>query len=120
MIKTWHKPKYFVIDEFVCKCGCGLGRRNDDLLPAALIMALDAIRESIKMPVRVTSGWRCPEHNGKSGGVAASKHLRGYAVDIAAQNYQALVEASLKVASIYNLKTIQYNNRKFVHLEFRV
>ena len=116
-MRTWYNPKYFKLQEFVCKCGCGLGRGSNDLLPVALLLSLDMIRETIEMPVIVTSGWRCPKHNVKSGGVPGSKHLSGYAADIAAQNYQALVDACAKIAPIYNLKTIQYNSRKFVHLE---
>ena len=117
LIKTWHKPKYFVIEEFVCKCGCGLGKGKDDALPAVIIIALDTIRARIKMPLIVNSGWRCPEHNARSGGVKTSKHLDGYAVDVSAQNYQVLLRESLKIAGEHNLKTIPYNDRKFIHLE---
>jgi len=46
-MNVWYEPKYFVIGEFVCKCGCGLGSGKDDALPAAIVMALDMIRGRI-------------------------------------------------------------------------
>ena len=113
--KTWYEPKYFSISEFVCKCGCGLG--NDDALPAVLVIALDVIRGVIKMPLVVNSGWRCPEHNARSGGVKTSKHLNGCAADISAADYQVLLRESVKIAGKYNLKTIPYEALRFIHLE---
>ena len=113
--KTWYKPRYFVIEEFVCKCGCGLGK--DDPLPAVIVIALDMIRGGIKMPVMVNSGWRCPEHNAGVGGVKTSKHIYGHAADVSARNYQALLRESLKIAGDYNLRVIPYENSRFIHLE---
>ena len=113
--KTWYISKYFAIKEFVCKCGCGLG--NDKALPAVLLIALDAIRGVINMPLIVNSGWRCPEHNARSGGVKASKHLHGCAVDVSAANYQVLLRKSVRIAGEYNLKVIPYEALKFIHLE---
>ena len=113
--KTWYKPRYFVIEEFVCKCGCGLGA--DSALPAVIVIVLDMIRSRIKMPLTVNSGWRCPARNAASGGVKTSKHLTGCAADISAENYQDLLRESMKIAEEYSLKIISYDTRRFIHLE---
>lgn len=43
---------------------------------------LDQIREEYKLPLYITSGYRCPELNSKVGGKETSQHLRGQAADI--------------------------------------
>ncbi|MCL1941517.1 MAG: D-Ala-D-Ala carboxypeptidase family metallohydrolase [Synergistaceae bacterium] len=116
-MKTWYEPKYFVIDEFACKCGCGLGKGKDDALPAAIVMALDRIRGGIKMPLVVNSGFRCPAHNARSGGVKNSKHLSGRAADVSAKNYEVLLRECAKFAGEFGLRIIPYDSLRFVHLE---
>jgi hypothetical protein len=39
--------------------------------------------------IRIDSGYRCPHGNKLVGGVAASRHMNGDAVDIKPQNYPA-------------------------------
>lgn len=43
---------------------------------------LDPLREMINSPIRVTSGYRTPEHNKNIGGSKNSQHTKGQAVDI--------------------------------------
>ena len=45
---------------------------------------LDPIREHWGLPIRVTSGYRCPELNEEVGGVEESWHMDGCAADITA------------------------------------
>ena len=45
---------------------------------------LDPIREHWGLPIRVTSGYRCPELNAEVGGVEESYHMDGCAADITA------------------------------------
>ena len=45
---------------------------------------LDPIREHWGLPIRVTSGYRCPELNEEVGGVEDSWHMDGCAADITA------------------------------------
>ena len=69
--------KYFEIDEFDCKCGCGLNNMQNyfiDMLERARIMA--------NMPFYINSGCRCPKHNLKEGGTENSDHLTGEGADI--------------------------------------
>lgn len=43
---------------------------------------LQPIRDSLEMPVRVTSGYRCEELNKTIGGSSKSQHVKGEAADI--------------------------------------
>lgn len=52
-----------------------------------LMRMLDVAREKAKVPFRITSGLRTPEHNADVGGVSDSAHLRGLAVDLATHSY---------------------------------
>lgn len=45
---------------------------------------LDPLREHWGLPIRVTSGYRCPELNDEVGGVEDSYHMEGCAADISA------------------------------------
>jgi hypothetical protein len=48
---------------------------------------LDEARDMAEVPFIITSGYRTPEHNREIGGVENSAHTRGFAVDIAANNW---------------------------------
>lgn len=51
---------------------------------ALVDLVLDPIREHWGLPIRVTSGYRCPELNEEVCGVEDSYHMEGCAVDISA------------------------------------
>lgn len=71
----------FKLSEFV---------RAQDPLPSPEIIQnlyrlanrLQVIRDLIGKPIRITSGYRTPEHNKKVGGEPNSYHLKGMAADI--------------------------------------
>ena len=81
--------KYFTIKELTrsatARC---LG--IDNTPPASAVKALhelvdhvlDPLREAWGGPIRVNSGYRCPELNEAVGGTPGSQHLRGEAADI--------------------------------------
>tara|TARA_R110002167_G_scaffold91458_1_gene246107 strand:- start:176876 stop:177232 length:357 start_codon:yes stop_codon:yes gene_type:complete len=72
--------KDFDSSEFSCNC-CGLSN-----ISSKLVKWLQVARDFAGIPFVITSGTRCPVHNKKSGGLASSAHLAGYAVDIAVDN----------------------------------
>ena len=43
---------------------------------------LQALRNELKQPIKINSGYRSPEHNAKIGGVKNSQHVKGKASDI--------------------------------------
>ena len=46
------------------------------------VRCLEPIRQHLKLPIQVTSGFRSPELNTKVGGVPTSQHMKGEAADI--------------------------------------
>lgn len=44
---------------------------------------LDPLREKYGKPIKVNSGYRCPNHNLAVGGATQSQHMKGEATDIA-------------------------------------
>ena len=73
--------KYFKLDEFRCKCGCGQVEVKEKL-----IERLNIAREKAGIPFKITSGYRCKSHNKSVGGAVDSQHLKGIAVDISCSN----------------------------------
>lgn len=70
--------EFFDTKEFKCKCGkCG-----EPVINTALIDALTSLRKATKLPIHITSGYRCPEHNAAVGGKPNSAHVRGLAADV--------------------------------------
>lgn len=65
-------------EEFLCRCcGAGHGRMHPQL-----IIGLQLLRDRVKAPLTVTSGFRCVEHNRAVGGVPNSYHTQGLAADV--------------------------------------
>lgn len=58
--------------EFACKCGCGL-----DLIDPIFVQRLQRMRDIAGVPITVTSGCRCEDHNRSVGGKDDSPHLPG-------------------------------------------
>ena len=65
-IEEQYKPSKEVIDNLTRLCK----------------KVLQPIRDSLEMPVRVTSGYRCKELNKAIGGSSKSQHVKGEAADI--------------------------------------
>lgn len=64
---------------FPCRC-CGKASITAPF--AALLRTLDEALEGKGWAVRVNSGFRCPLHNAKVGGVSKSRHMTGEAADL--------------------------------------
>jgi uncharacterized protein YcbK (DUF882 family) len=73
--------RHFNSGELSCKCGCG-----GFIFNAALLIALEDVRERFNQPVTVTSSTRCLKHNAAVGGKDSSYHLTGFAADIVVAN----------------------------------
>ena len=68
--------KYFSVKELSCPC---CGKANMD---TQFVEALDRLREAYGKPLKLSSGYRCPDHNKAVGGALSSQHMKGNAVDI--------------------------------------
>lgn len=68
----------FKISEFRCPC-C---KDGDKVIKPDLLEALQKLRDLFQKPMRISSGYRCPEHNKTVSGASCSAHLTGHAADI--------------------------------------
>lgn len=67
--------------EFVCPCCHAYG------MDPVLLTRLQALRDTVQIPLIVVSGFRCDQHNLMVGGKPGSKHLLGQAVDLRIKNF---------------------------------
>jgi uncharacterized protein YcbK (DUF882 family) len=74
----WLKTRYFTADEFASPDQPGSG----DMMDKDFINRLVLLRERMKKPFWINSGYRTPKHNRAVGGAANSAHVRGRACDI--------------------------------------
>ena len=83
------KHKYFELSEFVRSDTAK--KKNIDNTPTFEIVEhldelvdefLDPLRAAYGMPIKISSGYRCPALNKAVGGAATSVHMIGYAADM--------------------------------------
>jgi uncharacterized protein YcbK (DUF882 family) len=76
---------------------------------------LDLARDFAKTSFVVTSGYRCPLHNGKVGGKDNSAHVRGYAADIACK------DSVTRQKILHSLQQVGFKrigiNKEFIHVD---
>jgi uncharacterized protein YcbK (DUF882 family) len=104
--------KHFINAEFACKCGCGTNKIRTEF-----ITRLDHARDRASVPFVITSGYRCPDHNRRVGGVPDSAHAHGWAADIVFRNGHdgfLILEALLNVG--FTRVGID-SKRKFIHVD---
>tara|TARA_R110000803_G_scaffold37792_1_gene81584 strand:- start:1106 stop:1492 length:387 start_codon:yes stop_codon:yes gene_type:complete len=69
------KLKYFSKNEFDCNCSsCKEKGGTGENMDLDFLLMLDKARELSGVPFKINSGYRCPEHNKKVGGVKTSSH----------------------------------------------
>jgi len=76
---TWKNIKHFVPKEFDSPDLPGISGQKMNL---PFVVALDAIRDIVGVPLKVNSGYRSKAHNKAVGGVSNSAHTQGLAADI--------------------------------------
>lgn len=75
--------KNFNLSEFSCHDEAGTEVPSNLLLNVMLLATnLQALRDHLKEPVRINSGYRTPAYNKKIGGVKNSQHTKALAADI--------------------------------------
>lgn len=72
--------KNFNLNEFNSKCGRPMPENIKKNI-IELINNLQVIRDEVKVPISITSGYRSSEHNAKVKGAKDSQHVKGTAVD---------------------------------------
>lgn len=105
----------FKVSEFACKCGCG----KSDIDQRVINMA-QKIREKLGVPVRVNSGCRCEAHNKRVGGVANSKHTKGFAADLSSSaGAVKMFETVKELQAAGELPELDYciRYKNFIHID---
>lgn len=77
---TWADLRYFRAHEFASPDQLDSGY----LMNLDFVRKLDKLREAVKMPLVIRSGFRTEAHNAVVGGVDSSAHTSGHAADIQA------------------------------------
>jgi uncharacterized protein YcbK (DUF882 family) len=81
----WEDLQFFTYDEFTCKCGCG---RNE--MKHSFMLLMDDLRNSYGHPIRISSGYRCPDYNSNVSSTGRDgPHTTGSAADILISGGQA-------------------------------
>lgn len=103
----------FTVTEFMCPC-CKKCEMDGNF-----IESLQGIRDYLNIPMRVTSGYRCPKHNEHVGGVPGSKHVQGIAADISMKYHDSIRMYELvSVSMSFGMKGIGIS-KHFIHLDMR-
>lgn len=76
---TTKLSEYFSLSEFACPC-CGRVKVSEKFVE--LVARLHELRKVLGKPIKITSAYRCSDHNEEVGGAAQSQHLLGAAADI--------------------------------------
>lgn len=113
--------KNFSLQEFESKDGAPT---PSDVLTNLTELAknLQVLRDFIKEPIHINSGYRSPEHNKKIGGKPKSFHLKGMASDITAKNLTP-VQLEEKIKNLIAVGKMKDGGLKayagFVHYDIR-
>lgn len=83
---------------------------------------LQVLRDTVKAPIQINSGYRSPSHNKKIGGVPDSQHVKGKAADIVIKGMSSKQVATVIERLIADGKMMQgglglYNT--FTHYDIR-
>lgn len=105
---------YFQSSEFRCPC-CGRVK-----VAEKLIQGLQKLRDRLGVPIHVTSGYRCKEHNAAVGGSTNSLHLTGQAADITCKlSLLRLYFEALGIGEFQTGGVGLYPDNNFIHVDVR-
>lgn len=119
--------KYFTLSE-LCRSDTalarGIGNIPDPGTEANLRLlvdnVLDPVRELYGGPIRVNSGYRCPDLNKAVGGAAKSQHLSGQAADITTGKIGAnkVLFDLIRTSDIPFDQLIDESNYSWIHISY--
>jgi hypothetical protein len=101
----------FYPHEFLCGCGVC----QDQKLDLKLVEKLQVLRDKLKKPIVISSGYRCVNWNKAVGGAPASPHLKGWAADIQVKNMSGM-ELYHEAKDIFTSMGIGKN---YLHVDIR-
>lgn len=104
----------FLPSEFTCRCGCGANNMKKDFMDW-----LHAVRRQVDMPLVVSSGYRCSDHNeAVSSTGRTGPHTTGSAADIFISRKNAHKLMSVAFArGVQGIGVKQKGDNRFIHLD---
>lgn len=110
----WGKYPNFKAAEFKCShCGA-------DGVKEELIAKLQAMRTEYGKPMRITSGYRCPQHPIEAKKSSTGAHALGLAVDVGVEGAEAYAILSLGFKHGFTgIGVQQKGSGRFIHLDIR-
>jgi len=109
--------EHFRLTEFKCKCGC-----SKVYVVPQLLEIVEAVRKAVKLPLTISSGYRCVAHNDAMPGTAEqSKHCLGCAADIGIPsnllNAAVMLEAAEIAVTAVHGGWHYYAAQRFIHVD---
>lgn len=98
-----------------CSCGCG-----KELMVQSFMEKVDDLRAHLGIPLRVTSGYRCPEYNNRVSSTGFDgPHTTGHALDIAVHGKYAwaLLNGLEKVFTGVGVDQKGDHSTRFIHID---
>lgn len=93
-----------------------------DNLTMLTVNILQPLRDYLKKPVTVSSGYRCKRVNKAIGGVASSQHQSGEAADIQGASNQEIFEAIKKLDLPVDQCIVEFRNEngepRWIHVSY--
>ena len=115
-------PRNFRPNEFYCKCNSCLGVPPRPAATRHLAWVLQQIRDLVNVPIKITSAYRCEQHNKNVGGGITSQHLKGSAADLQAKGLKPQ-QLHAAILDLINSKRIPDGGLglydSFVHYDIR-
>ncbi len=112
----WSCWPNFSADELRCRCGFGRADMNERFMDR-----LQAVRSVLGVPMRITSGFRCPDYNARVSSTGRNgPHTTGRAVDVAVSGETALKLVRIALAHGFTgigVKQKGPHGGRFLHLD---
>ncbi len=90
-----------------------------DAVKELVATVLQPLRDKVGHPLRINSGYRCPELNRAVGGAPTSQHVKGEAADVAAADPYLLAKVVRDTPEIWNEVDQMILYPEFIHLSHR-
>ena len=116
--------RFFTLAEFERSSTASARGINNEAPPAEVARMrdlvakiLDPLRESVGVPVRLSSGYRSPALNAAIGGAASSQHTRGEAADVEVTGWTAIeLRDRVVLLDLPYDQMITYDSKPHLHL----
>ncbi|MDH6306116.1 uncharacterized protein YcbK (DUF882 family) [Parabacteroides sp. PF5-5] len=93
--------------------------KTEEAIVGLVKRLLQPLRLAYGQPIRISSGYRCPQLNKLVGGVASSQHVKGEAADCVVNDNASKLLGVLLAHELPFDQAILYKKQNFLHLSIR-